>query len=380
MIIYCCPKCRITDIGEEGITKNCMRCSMPMISLGISSSGWNSMSSEQMNDAVKDCVDNYKSETVIRKKIAPVEHDTCKTEESERIDQAHILPEEVDVPKRFTGLSVAALICSILGCVSIVGIILGIIDLVQGYKTGDNRKKLLSVAAITVGTVIFVITFSYTIGSSTGRYIEMQRTTGTMTEEVMDTAKEPGIAQETYTGEENLTREEAYKIAETLDGDICAFEYGDFDFDGKSEAFVAIGENTDYNRYPLDAIWFISGSGDVEIIRDDFNHSSHMTLYENNNGYYMESPETGIGFFYGDCGGGGSGWTTFVYGVRDGNPYELDVSMKIEGLYRDNEGSYYTLSDYFDDEGHKYYITELNYDTQSRQFTVGGMTEEEYKL
>ena len=338
------------------------------------------MSSEQMNDAVKDCVDNYKSETVIRKKIAPVEHDTCKTEESERIDQAHILPEEVDVPKRFTGLSVAALICSILGCVSIVGIILGIIDLVQGYKTGDNRRKLLSVAAITVGTVIFVITFSYTIGSSTGRYIEMQRATETMTEEVMDIAKKPGVAQETYTGEENLTREEAYKIAETLDGDICAFEYGDFDFDGKSEAFVAIGENTDYNRYPLDAIWFISGSGDVEKIRDDFNHSPHMTLYENNNGYYMESPETGIGFFYGDCGGGGSGWTTFVYGVRDGNPYELDVSMKIEGLYRDNDGLYYTLSDYFDDEGHKYYITELNYDTQSRQFTVGRITEEEYKL
>ena len=181
------------------------------------------------------------------------------------------------------------------------------------------------------------------------------------------------------TGEGNMTKDEAYEMAEQLDGDICAFEYADFDFNGESEAFFAIGDNSKDKRYPLDAIWFIDSSGSLRKVRDDFDRSADLSLYKNDKGYYIESAEAGKGFFYGDCGGGGSGWTTFVFGVKDGNPYELDISMNIEGFYRDDDGAFYTVSDDFGEDGHKYYITELNYDSESQQFSVGKMTDREYQ-
>ena len=85
------------------------------------------------------------------------------------------------------------------------------------------------------------------------------------------------------------------------------------------------------------------------------------------------------GFFYGDCGGYGSGWTTFIFSVKDGKPYELDVSMNTEGFYQDKDkpGEFYTLTDNFDN-GHAYLRTELIYDSKTGQFAKGKITEEEF--
>ncbi|MBQ8667495.1 MAG: DUF4190 domain-containing protein [Lachnospiraceae bacterium] len=84
--------------------------------------------------------------------------------------------------ERYSRLSIAALICSIFGCTSIVGIILGTIDLVQGSRTGDRRKKALSIAAIVLGAAIIILGFAFTVGSSANRYIQMQKTTETIVE------------------------------------------------------------------------------------------------------------------------------------------------------------------------------------------------------
>ena len=239
MIVFCCPKCKMTDIGEENEIKNCMRCGIQMLSLGISSVEWNDLTSDQMKEAVETCVrsqstqedtkeeekhesddiigpqkqnltdqdegktghnffedhtiaeatqgcDNIPLDFSIDEVLSP-EQVSKKASRTKKTVEASSLPlnETFKNEGKYTRLSIAALVCSILGCVSVVGIILGIIDLVQGARSGDNRKKALSITAIAVGTAMIIICFLFTIGSSANRYFEMQRMTETIVENNM---------------------------------------------------------------------------------------------------------------------------------------------------------------------------------------------------
>lgn len=75
---------------------------------------------------------------------------------------------------KITGLSIAAFILSLLGCTSIIGLILGIVDVTKK----DGRKKGLSIAAIIIGAIFTLSTFitvpvSISImGPSLSRYTE----------------------------------------------------------------------------------------------------------------------------------------------------------------------------------------------------------------
>ena len=171
-----------------------------------------------------------------------------------------------------------------------------------------------------------------------------------------------------------LSREDAAEIADNLGGMVCVLERHDYDGDGADEAFVVLGSNDEYNGYLPDEIWFISSDGKTELMRDDFNG---LSLYTENDGYYMEYADENKGFFYGDCGGYGSGWTTFVFSVKDGRPYELTISMNTEGFYQDKPGVFYTLTDNFDN-GHAYLMTELIYSSRTGQFKKGEITDEDW--
>ena len=169
-----------------------------------------------------------------------------------------------------------------------------------------------------------------------------------------------------------LTKEEMAEIAEGL-GNVCVSEYRDFDQDGMYEEFVATGEPDEMGGYLVDAVWFIGSDGTTTKVGTDF---KGLSLYESQNGYFMDYSEEGKGFFYADCGGYGSGWLTFVFGVKDGKPYELDISMKIQGFYQDEPGIFTTTTDDFT-EYHKYLITELNYDKNTEQFDIGKVTDQD---
>ena len=99
-------------------------------------------------------------------------------------------------------------------------------------------------------------------------------------------------------------------------------------------------------------------------------------MYKNNEGYCLCYEEEHKGFFTAECGAYGSGWLSFIFSVKDGEPYELDLSMETEGFYQGKPGSFYTLTDNFDD-GHKYMITELEYDRKTGQFIKGRVTDRE---
>lgn len=158
------------------------------------------------------------------------------------------------------------------------------------------------------------------------------------------------------------------------DGKVCALEYHDYDGDGRNEAFAAIGKDDDMGGYILESIWFIGSDEKGKMMRDDFND---LSMYSDESGYYEQYSDENVGFFTGECGGYGSGWLTFIFGVRNGEPYELDLSMETEGFYRNEQGRFYTLTDDFTD-GHRYLITELIYDSKTGQFKKGKVTDKDW--
>ncbi len=163
-----------------------------------------------------------------------------------------------------------------------------------------------------------------------------------------------------------LSKSDAAEIADNLGGQVGAVEVHDYDGDGADEAFVVLlGEDDGFGGNLAGEVWFISSEGDTLMMRDNFND---LSLYTENDGFYMDYADENVGFFYGDCGAYGSGWLTFIFGVKDGKPYELNISMKTEGFYEEAPGKFYTLTDDFTD-GHDYLITPLKYDSRTGEFS-----------
>ena len=69
MIVYCCPKCKIVDIGNENEEKQCLMCSGPMLSLGISSSDWNNYDNNQMKAAISECIKSQQKPDTLKQPV-----------------------------------------------------------------------------------------------------------------------------------------------------------------------------------------------------------------------------------------------------------------------------------------------------------------------
>ena len=186
----------------------------------------------------------------------------------------------------------------------------------------------------------------------------------------------PGEAFGTPGEPAGLTDEDAAGIADNLGGMVCAIENHDYDGDGTYEAYVVTGEFDDNGGYLPEAVWFIASDGKAERMDTKFDD---MSMYSDESGYYVEYADENRGFFTAEFGGYGSGWLNLLLGVKDGRPYELDLSGKIEGFYQDEPGVFYTLTDDFTD-GHKYMITELEYDSSTGQFIKGKVTDRNWAI
>ncbi len=171
-----------------------------------------------------------------------------------------------------------------------------------------------------------------------------------------------------------LSKAEAGEIADNLGGMVCVVECHDYDGDGANEAYVVTGEKDEFDGYAPEAVWFIASDSSTKKMKSDF---KGMSMYYKEAGYYVEYADENKGFFTAECGGYGSGWLNLLFGVKDGEPYELDLSMNTEGFYQDEPGVFYTLTDNFDN-GHAYMITELEYDSKTGQFNKGRVTDENW--
>lgn len=159
------------------------------------------------------------------------------------------------------------------------------------------------------------------------------------------------------------------KVLAESGGNIGSWVYEDFDGNGTKEAYAVITGNHDSITEcdQLEDIYFINGNGEITKMPGDF----WGGLYYSKTKEYEYFVCQGKGFFAVDSGNGGSGWQTLLYSVKDGSPYELDISRAIQG-FNERDGIYYTTeNEFYEEGGHGYPEVELIYNSSTQQFSKG---------
>ena len=141
---------------------------------------------------------------------------------------------------------------------------------------------------------------------------------------------------------------------------VYAMEVADYDGDGKEEAFVVLGEKNSSSK-TVQGIYYISSDGYILEARTDFS----VDMFSNAN--YVEYD--GKGFFACDVSGGGSGWVTYMYDVRDGWWNELNLSGSLQSVFKKDDTCYTTKSVFSAQYGHQYVDVPLNYDKDTQEFS-----------
>lgn len=141
---------------------------------------------------------------------------------------------------------------------------------------------------------------------------------------------------------------------------VYAMEVADYDGDGKEEAFVVLGEKNSSSK-TVQGIYYISSDGYILEARTDFS----VDMFSNAN--YVEYD--GKGFFACDVSGGGSGWVTYLYDVRDGWWNELNLSGSLQSFFKKDDTCYTTKSVFSAQYGHQYVDVPLNYDKDTQEFS-----------
>lgn len=141
---------------------------------------------------------------------------------------------------------------------------------------------------------------------------------------------------------------------------VYAMEVADYDGDGKEEAFVVLGKKNSSSK-TVQGIYYISSDGYILEARTDFS----VDMFSNAN--YVEYD--GKGFFACDVSGGGSGWVTYLYDVRDGWWNELNLSGSLQSFFKKDDACYTTKSVFSAQYGHQYVDVPLNYDKDTQEFS-----------
>lgn len=141
---------------------------------------------------------------------------------------------------------------------------------------------------------------------------------------------------------------------------VYAMEVADYDGDEKEEAFVVLGKKNSSSK-TVQGIYYISSDGYISEARTDFS----VDMFSNAN--YVEYD--GKGFFACDVSGGGSGWVTYLYDVRDGWWNELNLSGSLQSFFKKDDTCYTTKSVFSAQYGHQYVDVPLNYDKDTQEFS-----------
>lgn len=141
---------------------------------------------------------------------------------------------------------------------------------------------------------------------------------------------------------------------------VYAMEVADYNGDGKEEAFVVLGEKNSSSK-TVQGIYYIDFDGYISEVRTDFS----VDMFSNAN--YVEYD--GKGFFACDVSGGGSGWVTYLFDVRDDWWNELNLSGSLQSFFKKDDACYTTKSVFSAQYGHQYVDVPLNYDKDTQEFS-----------
>ena len=151
-------------------------------------------------------------------------------------------------------------------------------------------------------------------------------------------------------------------LEENISDLIVNFEYDDYDGDGVSEAF-GITSPEDYDELGLCGdvgVWFIDCEGNcTQLMSDTYGY------------LHQQKVTAGLQkFIVWEMSGGGSGSLSYIFGIRDGSPYEPLISgqyMQFETAKYDDAVYVGQTSD-FSMGYHNYIITEFVFDSDSGEF------------
>ena len=154
--LYYCGKCNslVADTYEDDDIA-CDKCGARMTPLHIDEDEWNDMTTEEKQALLS----RYRAPQVQRSR--PNSSGNYGGSGGQRAKRVNSSQQQYrgnqysggkDYYDRFSGMSIAAFILSLLGCLSIIGLILGIIDLTKN----DGRKRGLSIAAVVIGAIMLI--------------------------------------------------------------------------------------------------------------------------------------------------------------------------------------------------------------------------------
>ncbi len=385
MIVYCCPKCKMVDIGDDQEEKSCMRCSIPMLSLGISSAVWNNLDNAQMKEAINNCISGHEqhntikqpewgedvaanrdenqansyaeahsqfashddytqsisedipikekssseippvqeraqnvsgknAKSVTKKKVVSVNKDDFSTDSKSMGQNVQTPPPSrggsvnskgqyysasSDVMGKYTKMSVAALICSLFGCTSLIGLILGLIDLVQGVTAQDGRKKLASICAIIFSVLmLFVITDKVSdIIKDRNTVAEERITTENENRDLSDTSERPSEIETVDDTENNAETKSVTneKEEQTLQ------------FDTVGTGTYIVGEDLPGGTYYFRAY---KGVGELLLYKTYDDYKADENGFDAHLGFKVRAKNASVGLLNKDI------YTSYVFGLR----------------------------------------------------------------
>ncbi len=167
--LYYCGKCNsLVADGYEDDEIACDSCGARMAPLHIDEDDWDAMS----NDEKMALLSKYRNPQPQVRKSRPTSSGYSGSGAGQRQKKVSNSQQyggysggsEKDYYDRTSGLSIAGFILSFLGCLSIVGLILGIVDLTKK----DGRKKGLSIAAVAISAVMLIASVAFAANMSGG--------------------------------------------------------------------------------------------------------------------------------------------------------------------------------------------------------------------
>lgn len=125
--------------------------------------------------------------------------------------------------------------------------------------------------------------------------------------------------------------------AEVSGENILCFEKGDYDNDKIEEAFVITGQSDEWGGVPEARIYFMDSNGNVTLLEETYGIIPDEPVLD------ITSEKKKVFTF--ECSAYGSGSQTYVFGVKKGKAYELDISMKYMMFSRNTRENVEGLAD-----------------------------------
>lgn len=209
--LYYCKNCNTLEGDvEDNIMLRCPDCNQRYYPLHVNDEQWENADNEEKRRILQHAT---MPEMSTRKTVNDV---SSNRQQKQGKSSEKNFSKKQDSSGGISGLSIAAFVISFLGCLSFIGLILGIVDL----SKKDGKKKNLSIAAIIVSILMFILTLVLVgVGGSSSDKKELTNKSSkskAKTEAVSETEEEQETSDESFTSSEKEDTTSGFSIDEQV--------------------------------------------------------------------------------------------------------------------------------------------------------------------